>query len=80
MAPSTQKTDLQIWANKMVAAHKQVLLDEFKNHKPVVIFRPRSKSDPGVRYMVKQWPDGRLECNCPGFVYRQKCIHTKSNN
>ena len=77
MDPLTQKTDLQIWANKMVAAYDRVLLEEFKNHKPIVIFRPRSKSDPGVKYMVKQWPDGRLECNCPGYVYRRKCKHTK---
>jgi ribosomal protein S12 len=74
---TTEQTPLQEWANKMVAAYGRVLTEEFKNHKPVVIHRPRSKSDPGVRYKVKQWPNGKLECNCPGFVYRKQCRHTK---
>ena len=72
-----QQTPLQQWANKMVAAHTRVLLEEFKNHKPTVLARPRSQSNPGAKYVVKQWPTGRTECNCPGFLYRGQCRHTK---
>lgn len=74
---TTEQTPLQKWANKMVAAHKANLIAQFAHRKPIVIWEPRSQSDPGVKYKVKQWPNGKLECNCPGFVYRKQCRHTK---
>ena len=70
-------TELQQWANDRVAAHKVLMVEQSKRSKPVVIARPQSKSNPSVQYMVKQYPDGKLECNCPGYLYYRRCRHTK---
>jgi len=70
-------TELQQWANDRVAAHKAHMTKQFQSRKPVVIARPQSKSNPNVQYMVKKYPSGELVCNCPGFVWRRSCCHTK---
>ena len=69
-------TELQQWANKTVAAHKDHMIKQFQSRRPVVIARPQSKSDPSVQYMVKKYPSGELVCNCPGYLYRKSCRHT----
>ena len=71
-------TELQQWANAKVQKHMASMQAQIRSRKrPTVIARPISKSDPKVRYMVTRHFNGRIECNCPGFLYRRKCKHTK---
>ena len=71
-------TELQQWANNKVQEHKAKMLTQIKSRKrPTVIARPISKSNPSVKYMVTKHFNGRIECNCPGFLYKRKCCHTK---
>ena len=65
-------TELQQWANARVKAYDAA---RQKAAKPIVIARPQSKSNPKIKYMVIQYPNGNKHCNCPGFVYRRTCRH-----
>ncbi len=67
-------TELQLWANKRV---KEYDAARQAAPKPVVLARPQSKSNPKVKYMLIQYPNGNIQCNCPGFVWRKRCCHTK---
>jgi len=68
-------TELQQWANARVQKYDEARLSA---PKPIVLARPQSKSNPKVKYMVIQYPNGSIHCNCIGFVYRKRCCHTKA--
>jgi hypothetical protein len=36
-----------------------------------------SSSSPDIIYKVEQTSKGDLYCDCPGFVFKKKCKHTK---
>lgn len=63
--------------------HKQMFPDFYDEKKKKELrqkFEPKIvtiKSDTsGKLYNIHVWPDGRRECDCPGFTYRRKCRHT----
>ena len=66
-------TELQQWANAKVQEHK---VQMSKRTPPKVIARPQSKSNPNTKYMVMQYANGDITCNCPGFLYKRRCRHT----
>ena len=68
-------TELQVWANARVKAYD---VARKTAPKPVVLARPQSKSNPKVKYMVTKLANGIVNCNCPGFVWRKRCCHTKA--
>jgi hypothetical protein len=71
----TELTELQKWANARVKEHAKTL------NKPIVrevLGRYESKSAPGVMYMVERIGN-KIVCNCPGYVYRQRCKHTETH-
>jgi len=37
----------------------------------------KSEKRINVKYEVRVFENGRIECSCPGFVFRRKCKHTK---
>lgn len=40
----------------------------------------KMKSSDGSQYYTITEEEGRLTCNCPGFVNRGKCYHEKKVN
>ena len=71
-------TELQQWANAKVQEHMINMRKRITTRKkPEVLARPISSSNPNVKYMVTKHFNGRIECNCPGFLYKRKCRHTK---
>jgi hypothetical protein len=36
-----------------------------------------SSSSPDITYKVEKTSKGDLYCDCPGFVFKKKCKHTK---
>jgi|14_taG_2_1085336.scaffolds.fasta_scaffold06139_8 hypothetical protein len=66
-------TELRAWANARVKEHTKTL------SKPTVrevLGRYESKSASGVTYMVERMGN-KIVCNCPGYVYRQRCKHAE---
>jgi hypothetical protein len=50
--------------------------------KPPTAFRPvftshtvKSEKKTGVEYEVRVFPNGRMDCSCPGFKFRNRCKH-----
>jgi len=39
-----------------------------------------SSSSPDITYKVEKTSKGDLYCDCPGFVFKKKCKHTKQIN
>ena len=54
----------------------RVAATQIKVVPPRLVATYESGSVPGLMYNVKQTGD-TLTCNCPGYVYRRKCKHTK---
>jgi hypothetical protein len=53
------------WTNR----EKPVKKNSFK------IVTVSSNSDPTKAYKVKLYEDGRMECECKGFMFRKSCKH-----
>ena len=75
MDPSTQKIidHYRSISKKMM---DRVAATQIKVVPPRLIATYESGSVPGLMYTVKKTGDN-LTCNCPGYVYRRKCKHTK---
>jgi len=67
---------LREWANKRVKEHAEELRKQRTKNKRQVFGRFQSKSSPTVVYTVEKLGNSMI-CNCPGFIFRKSCKHTK---
>ena len=44
----------------------------------VKFVKVKSTSQKGVFYTIRVFPSGEIKCDCPAFVFRNKCKHVKS--
>ena len=75
MDPSTQKI-IDHYRSISKQMMDRVAATQIKVVTPRLIETYESGSLPGLMYTVKKTGDN-LTCNCPGYVYRRKCKHTK---
>ena len=44
----------------------------------VIVANVPSRTNPNVTYAVRKSPDGKLSCECQGFMYRGECWHVEA--
>jgi len=64
--------ELRTWANGRVAMHRSLMKTI---NTPTLHSRVKSSSNPNIEYRILKENNGKLSCNCPGFLYRRKCRH-----